>query len=92
LDKVDLILAMTVNPGYGGQSFIPPMVDKIRALRRMIGDRPIDLEVDGGITPETAPAVVAAGANPPRSGLPRRNSASGSKSRPTPPKPWPSLA
>jgi ribulose-phosphate 3-epimerase len=63
LDKVDLILAMTVNPGYGGQSFIPPMVDKIRALRRMIGDRPIDLEVDGGITPETAPAVVAAGAN-----------------------------
>jgi ribulose-phosphate 3-epimerase len=63
LDKVDLVLAMTVNPGYGGQSFIPPMVDKIRTLRRMIGDRPIDLEVDGGITPETAPAVVAAGAN-----------------------------
>jgi ribulose-phosphate 3-epimerase len=63
LDKVDLILAMTVNPGFGGQSFIAAMVDKIRTLRQMIGDRPIDLEVDGGITPETAPAVVAAGAN-----------------------------
>jgi ribulose-phosphate 3-epimerase len=63
LDKLDLILAMTVNPGFGGQSFIPAMVDKIRALRQMIGVRPIDLEVDGGITPETAPAVVAAGAN-----------------------------
>jgi ribulose-phosphate 3-epimerase len=63
LDKVDLVLAMTVNPGFGGQSFIPAMVDKIRALRLMIGDRPIDLEVDGGITPDTASAVVAAGAN-----------------------------
>ena len=63
LDKVDLVLAMTVNPGFGGQAFIPAMVDKIRALRQMIGDRPIDLEVDGGITPETAPEVVAAGAN-----------------------------
>ncbi|MEX0591509.1 MAG: ribulose-phosphate 3-epimerase, partial [Xanthobacteraceae bacterium] len=62
-DKVDLVLAMTVNPGFGGQSFLPAMVDKIRALRQMIGVRPIDLEVDGGITPETAPAVVAAGAN-----------------------------
>jgi ribulose-phosphate 3-epimerase len=63
LDRVDLILAMTVNPGYGGQSFIPAMVEKIRALKLMIGDRPIDLEVDGGITPETAPRAVAAGAN-----------------------------
>jgi ribulose-phosphate 3-epimerase len=63
LDKVDLVLAMTVNPGFGGQSFIAAMVEKIRALRLMIGDRPIDLEVDGGITPETASAVVAAGAN-----------------------------
>jgi ribulose-phosphate 3-epimerase len=63
LDKVDLVLAMTVNPGFGGQSFIPAMVDKIRALRLMIGDRPIDLEVDGGITPDTASAVVGAGAN-----------------------------
>ncbi len=63
LDKVDLILAMTVNPGFGGQSFIAPVLDKIRALKTMIGDRPIDLEVDGGITPETAPLVAAAGAN-----------------------------
>ncbi len=63
LDKVDLVLAMTVNPGFGGQSFIPAVVDKVRALKRMIGNRPIDLEVDGGITPETAPLVTAAGAN-----------------------------
>lgn len=63
LDKVDLILAMTVNPGFGGQSFIAPVLDKIRALKAMIGDRPIELEVDGGITPETAPLVAAAGAN-----------------------------
>ncbi len=63
LDKIDLILAMTVNPGFGGQSFIPAVVDKVRALKRMIGNRPIDLEVDGGITPETAPLVTAAGAN-----------------------------
>ena len=63
LDKVDLILAMTVNPGFGGQSFIPAVVDKVRALKKMIGNRPIDLEVDGGITPETAPLAAAAGAN-----------------------------
>jgi len=63
LDKIDLVLAMTVNPGFGGQSFIPAVVDKIRVLRKMIGNRPIDLEVDGGITPETAPLAAAAGAN-----------------------------
>jgi ribulose-phosphate 3-epimerase len=63
LDRVDLVLAMTVNPGFGGQAFIPAVVDKVRALKGMIGDRPIDLEVDGGITPETAPLVTAAGAN-----------------------------
>ena len=63
LDKIDLVLAMTVNPGFGGQSFIPAVVDKVRALKRMIGNRPIDLEVDGGITPDTAPLVTAAGAN-----------------------------
>jgi ribulose-phosphate 3-epimerase len=63
LDKVDLVLAMTVNPGFGGQSFIAAVVDKVRALKRMIGDLPIDLEVDGGITPETAPLVAQAGAN-----------------------------
>ena len=63
LDRVDLILAMTVNPGFGGQAFIPAVLDKVRALKRMIGERPIDIEVDGGITPETALAVVQAGAN-----------------------------
>jgi ribulose-phosphate 3-epimerase len=54
---------MSVNPGFGGQAFIPDAVEKIRRLRAMAGTRPIDIEVDGGITPETAPAVVAAGAN-----------------------------
>ena len=63
LDRVDLVCVMTVNPGFGGQSFMPAMLPKIRALRQMIGDRPIDLQVDGGITPETAPAVVGAGAD-----------------------------
>jgi ribulose-phosphate 3-epimerase len=63
LDKIDLVLAMTVNPGFGGQSFIPSVVDKIRSLKKIIGHRPIDLEVDGGITPETAPLAAAAGAN-----------------------------
>ncbi len=63
LDRLDLILLMTVNPGFGGQAFIPAMIDKIRQVKAMVGDRPIDIEVDGGITPETAPLVVAAGAN-----------------------------
>lgn len=63
LDRVDLVLVMTVNPGFGGQRFIPAQLDKIRELRRMIGDRPIRIEVDGGITPETAPLVVEAGAS-----------------------------
>ena len=63
MDDIDLILIMTVNPGFGGQKYIPAMTDKIRAARALIGDRPIDLEVDGGITPETAPLAVAAGAN-----------------------------
>jgi ribulose-phosphate 3-epimerase len=63
LDKVDLILVMTVNPGFGGQSFIASQVEKIRRLRAMIGDRPIHLEVDGGVTPETAPLVAEAGAD-----------------------------
>jgi ribulose-phosphate 3-epimerase len=62
LDKVDLILAMTVNPGFGGQSFIPSQLPKLKRLRDMIGTRPIELEVDGGITPETAPDCVQAGA------------------------------
>jgi ribulose-phosphate 3-epimerase len=63
LDRLDLILLMTVNPGFGGQAFIPAVIDKIRQVKAMVGDRPIEIEVDGGITPETAPLVVAAGAN-----------------------------
>ncbi len=63
LDRLDLILLMTVNPGFGGQAFIPAVVEKIRRVRAMIGERPIDIEVDGGVTPETAPLVAAAGAN-----------------------------
>ena len=63
IDLVDLILVMSVNPGFGGQAFIPAAVDKIERLRALAGGRPIDIEVDGGITPETAPLVARAGAN-----------------------------
>jgi ribulose-phosphate 3-epimerase len=63
LDKVDLVLVMTVNPGFGGQAFIPSQLDKIRAIRKEIGARPVHLEVDGGINEKTAPLVVEAGAN-----------------------------
>ena len=63
LDRVDLILVMTVNPGFGGQAFIPAMVDKIRRVRDLIGARPIHLEVDGGVAPDTAGACAAAGAD-----------------------------
>lgn len=63
LDRLDLVLLMTVNPGFGGQAFIPSVVDKVRKVKAMIGERPIDIEIDGGVTPETAPLVVAAGAN-----------------------------
>ena len=65
LDELDLILVMCVNPGFGGQSFIPSQLDKIQALRKRIDrqGRDIDLEVDGGINAETAPAVIAAGAD-----------------------------
>jgi ribulose-phosphate 3-epimerase len=63
LDRLDLVLLMTVNPGFGGQAFIPSVVEKIARVHRMIGMRPIDIEVDGSITTETAPKVVAAGAN-----------------------------
>lgn len=54
---------MTVNPGFGGQKFITEMQDKLKKIKTMVGDRPIDIEVDGGITAETAPLAVAAGAN-----------------------------
>ncbi|MFF2320097.1 ribulose-phosphate 3-epimerase [Agrobacterium sp. NPDC058088] len=63
LDDVDLVLIMSVNPGFGGQKFIPAMLDKIRAAKSMIGDRPIELEVDGGVTAQTAGDIIAAGAN-----------------------------
>jgi ribulose-phosphate 3-epimerase len=63
LDDVDLILAMTVNPGFGGQSFIYPVLEKLRRIRAMVGDRPIDIEVDGGVTAQNAADCVAAGAN-----------------------------
>jgi len=63
LDRVDLVLVMTVNPGFGGQAFIPATLAKIAAVKAMIGDRPIQIEVDGGITKETAPLVAKAGAN-----------------------------
>jgi len=63
LDRIDLVLVMTVNPGFGGQSFIDSQIGKIRQLRAMIGERPIHIEVDGGVTPETTPLVVAAGAD-----------------------------
>ncbi|MEQ1671710.1 MAG: ribulose-phosphate 3-epimerase [Hyphomicrobium sp.] len=63
LDRLDLILLMTVNPGFGGQAFIPAVLDKIRRVKALVGNRPIDIEVDGGVTPETAGAVAKAGAN-----------------------------
>ncbi|MEM6743875.1 MAG: ribulose-phosphate 3-epimerase [Pseudomonadota bacterium] len=63
LDRLDLVCVMTVNPGFGGQSFIDAMVSKVARLHEMIGDRPIHIEIDGGVTPVTAPAVVAAGAD-----------------------------
>jgi len=63
LDRLDLILLMTVNPGFGGQAFIPAVVDKIRRVKALVGNRPIDIEIDGGVTPETAGLVIEAGAN-----------------------------
>lgn len=63
LDDLDLILLMTVNPGFGGQSFIHSVVPKIAQVRALIGERPISLEIDGGATPETAPLAAKAGAD-----------------------------
>ena len=63
IDDIDLLLVMSVNPGFGGQSFIPAALAKLRQAHALIGNRPIDLEVDGGITADTAPKVIAAGAN-----------------------------
>jgi ribulose-phosphate 3-epimerase len=63
IDLVDLILVMSVNPGFGGQKFIPGAVEKIARLRAMAAGRPIDIEVDGGVTPGNAAEIVRAGAN-----------------------------
>ena len=63
LDLVDLVLVMTVNPGFGGQSFIPSTLETIRRIRAMSAGRPIDIEVDGGIDPETVVQAARAGAN-----------------------------
>lgn len=63
LDMVDLVLCMSVNPGFGGQAFIGSVCETVRRVRQLVGDRDIDIEVDGGVTPETAPLVAAAGAN-----------------------------
>ena len=63
LDLVDLVCVMTVNPGFGGQRFIETMLPKIERLRAMIGDRPVHIEIDGGVTVDTAPACRAAGAD-----------------------------
>jgi ribulose-phosphate 3-epimerase len=63
IDLVDLILVMSVNPGFGGQRFIPEALSKLRNVRALVGARPIDIEIDGGITPETAAEAARAGAN-----------------------------
>lgn len=63
IDDCDLVLIMSVNPGFGGQSFIPESLNKIRQAKALIGDRDIDLEVDGGVSADNARAIVDAGAN-----------------------------
>ncbi len=63
IDIVDLVLIMSVNPGYGGQTFIPAAADKVRRVAALVGGRPIDIEVDGGVTPDNAALVTSAGAN-----------------------------
>ena len=62
-ERLDLVLIMTVNPGFGGQAFIPAMLDKIRRLRALADGRPVHIQVDGGINAETAPEVIDAGAD-----------------------------
>lgn len=63
LDAIDMVLIMTINPGFGGQKFTHSMIDKVAQTRRMIGDRPIHIQVDGGIDPTTAPLIAKAGAD-----------------------------
>jgi ribulose-phosphate 3-epimerase len=63
LDLIDLVLVMSVNPGFGGQAFIPAAVEKVRKVKALIGARPIRIELDGGINPQTAGLATAAGAD-----------------------------
>ncbi|RDE10299.1 ribulose-phosphate 3-epimerase [Pelagibacterium lacus] len=63
IDRLDLILIMSVNPGFGGQAFIPEAVAKVAEARALVGDRDIDIEVDGGVDPQTVKALAKAGAN-----------------------------
>lgn len=63
LDRIDLVLVMTVNPGFGGQAFIPAMLDKVRRIKALTEGRDIDIEVDGGVSADNAESLVAAGAN-----------------------------
>jgi len=63
VDIIDLVLVMSVNPSFGGQAFISGAIEKVAQVRALVAGRPVDIEVDGGITPETAPKVIAAGAN-----------------------------
>ncbi len=63
LDRLDLVCLMSVNPGFGGQKFIPEVIEKTRRVKALVNERPIDVEIDGGVDPDTAPGVVAAGAN-----------------------------
>ncbi|PWW01403.1 ribulose-5-phosphate 3-epimerase [Hoeflea marina] len=63
LDRLDLVLLMTVNPGFGGQAFIPSVIDKVKRVKAMIGDRPIHIEIDGGVSPDNAGILTAAGAD-----------------------------
>jgi ribulose-phosphate 3-epimerase len=63
IDLVDLVLVMSVNPGFGGQKFIPDALTKLRNVRALVGARPIDVEIDGGVTAQVAPEAARAGAN-----------------------------
>jgi ribulose-phosphate 3-epimerase len=63
LDRIDVVLVMSVNPGFGGQTFIPAMREKLEEVRALVAGRDIDITVDGGINMETAGAAAAAGAN-----------------------------
>ena len=63
IDMIDLVLVMSVNPGFGGQAFIPAALDKLKEVRTLVGARPIDIEIDGGVTPENAEKIARAGAN-----------------------------